>query len=64
MPSYHTEEFKMEMKADKPKAMKATKLLYPHKMYLGDMMKEAKDEKEHMKLSKQGYTMKKPKMMK
>lgn len=61
---YHTEEPKMEMKSEKPKTMRATKPLYPHKMFLGDMVKEAKDEKDHMRLSKQGYTMKKPKMMK
>lgn len=62
--AYHTEEPKMEMKADKPKMKREPKPLYPHKMYLGDMMKEAKDEKEHIKLSKQGYSMMKPKMMK
>lgn len=53
---YHTND---TMKTDKPKTM--MKPLYPHKMYLGDKMKEAKDEKDHMKLSKQGYTMMKPK---
>ena len=57
----HTEP---ETKGDKPKMARTPKALYPHRMYLGDMVKVAADEKEHMKLSKQGYSMQKPKKMK
>jgi hypothetical protein len=58
---YHTDS---EVKTNKPKVIKGSKPLYPHKMYLGNMIKEAKDQAEHMKLSKQGYSMKPKKMMK
>lgn len=37
------------------------KIKYPHDMFKGKLKKVAKNEAEHMKLEKQGYTHTRPK---
>ena len=54
-----------EMKMETPKMAKTKEIKYPHEMYLVTM-KVAKNEADHNKLTKQGYTHKmvKPTTMK